>query len=235
MSNRQRVHYVIAKSHEAAEPIVKRLKSQGLKKAIPVTTIYGLLGVNPKESALVLVPGWEDSRDARKIGDQIMSLVRKGIVTKPVPRAPEPKPEPQKTLPTPKTSVGGGYMRSADVLDALLGTSKKIALKTAPIEDKIQPVNQPSKYKQVYLGGPRHGQQVREPVLPYQTEIRAVEVEPGPIDYFSIRSTIPFRESVYRKAEFAFLGENIIFWIDTRQWSDRQRLVRDFMLFPLEK
>jgi hypothetical protein len=75
-------------------------------------------------------------------------------------------------------------------------------------------------YLQVFLGGLYHG-----------TKSSQISIVPGTEFFFTDENG--FTET-YRLTDHSVLGKLMYFWIQVDEWDDRQRLVREYLLEPLE-
>lgn len=88
-------------------------------------------------------------------------------------------------------------------------------------------------YKQIYLGGHLHGKRVRENFPPGLPEIRTI-----PPQHITARDLVEPQSDIhevhYKRSDASIFGAVVTFWICEYDWIDRDQLVRDFLLFPLE-
>lgn len=79
---------------------------------------------------------------------------------------------------------------------------------------------EPVEYMQVFLGGFYHG-----------TKAPQISIVPGTEFFFT--DDADFYET-YRLTDHSVLGKLMYFWIQVELWDDRQRIVREYLLEPLE-
>ncbi|MDP9870358.1 MULTISPECIES: hypothetical protein [Streptosporangium] len=236
---------------------------------IYLTSQTQLDGIDPKDACFIYGPSYLYSRCWNsQMRNRIYNLIEQGATVKPVPVRPEPKPEPKPepirptarptlslapsrrpffslsdSFGTALSSVSGGpngTLASAPLdKDKLVEQLKSYAAGDKPTETaEPKPTPEPV-YKEIFLGGPKHGQRKTDPNGPFGTYFVHTEPPQGfrlisslsGINRSSASTTYPTK---YRRQEVEIFGAKVNFWIAEDLWNDRNQLMRDFVLFQLE-
>ncbi|MGW0064785.1 hypothetical protein ACWDTT_33280 [Streptosporangium sandarakinum] len=231
---RQRTHYVLAEDAATAHPIINAFKDLGVTDVRYIGSSILLGALDPDTVTFVFGPGHADHPNATNIRRMVDNLISTGATVK---RAPKPKSKPKPPLPK-RAPAKGPALKDRDLLDLATVDELLRKLKDIPVTTVTIPQAAPDPaYKQIMLGGPLHGQRVRQRLNPRQDRIRTIDPPVLRLDVLRKPETQEAPAMEYRdylRSDLNIFGAQITFWVYERQWSERNKLARDFLLFPLE-
>lgn len=246
---KQRKHFVLAGSEETAQPVIDALRVNGMlpsKVSYLRYPVY-LNGYGPDELAFIFLDDFRDHHAYHVINARVHDLISKGAVVEPKPlTAADLTIDPDKIRKwqevfrdvvtdgvgdRPRSNLRQAAEKAADALDPpcdcyycrnfeLTGEEATSGYRLDGTWNGAESAPEEPEYLQVFLGGIFHG-----------TKTPRISIVPSTEFFFTDDEDV---YETYRLTEHYVLGKRMYFWVHVSLWDDRQRVVREYLIEPLE-